>query len=106
MSPIGGVGVNLAVQDAVAAANILTAPLQHGAVDNAALAEVQKRREFPTRVTQGAQIAIQKRLIDPLLTSHKPLHAPWVLKALSAIPWLRTIPAYLVGVGVRPEHIR
>jgi hypothetical protein len=56
-------------------------------------------------VTQGAQIAVQKRLIDPLLNTDKPLRAPWLLKLLSSIPLLRTIPAYVVGVGVRPEHI-
>jgi 2-polyprenyl-6-methoxyphenol hydroxylase-like FAD-dependent oxidoreductase len=105
MSPIGGVGVNLAVQDAVAAANRLAAPLARGSVDESVLAAIQKRREFPTKVTQGAQIAVQKRLIDPLLNTDKPLRAPWLLKLLSSIPLLRTIPAYVVGVGVRPEHI-
>jgi 2-polyprenyl-6-methoxyphenol hydroxylase-like FAD-dependent oxidoreductase len=105
MSPIGGVGVNLAVQDAVAAANRLAAPLARGSVDESVLAAIQKRREFPTKVTQGAQIAVQKRLIDPLLNTDRPLRAPWLLKLLSSIPLLRTIPAYVVGVGVRPEHI-
>lgn len=105
MSPIGGVGVNLAVQDAVAAANRLAAPLKRGSVDETVLAAIQKRREFPTRVTQAAQIAIQKRLIDPLLSADKPIHAPWLLKLLSSIPPLRAIPAYLVGIGVRPEHL-
>jgi 2-polyprenyl-6-methoxyphenol hydroxylase-like FAD-dependent oxidoreductase len=105
MSPIGGVGVNLAVQDAVAAANRLAAPLARGSIDESVLAAIQKRREFPTKVTQGAQIAVQKRLIDPLLNTDKPLRAPWLLKLLSSIPLLRTIPAYVVGVGVRPEHI-
>ena len=106
MSPIGGVGINLAIQDAVAAANILAEPLRRGAVPEAVLAEVQKRREFPTRVTQGLQIAIQKRLIDPLLHSGTPVRAPWIIKALTAVPWFRTIPAYLVGIGVRPEHVK
>lgn len=106
MSPIGGVGVNLAVQDAVAAANILSGPLRHGAVDESTLAAVQKRRELPTRLTQGAQIAIQRRLIDPLLSADTPIRAPGFLKVLSSIPLLRTIPAYLVGIGVRPEHVR
>jgi 2-polyprenyl-6-methoxyphenol hydroxylase-like FAD-dependent oxidoreductase len=106
MSPIGGVGVNLAVQDAVAAANMLASPLGRGAIDESVLAAVQKRREFPTKVTQGAQIAIQKRLIDPLLTTDRPVRAPALLKLLAAMPLLRRIPAYLVGVGVRPEHVR
>ena len=105
MSPIGGVGVNLAVQDAVAAANILAGPLRRGAVDETVLAAVQQRRDFPTRVTQGIQIAIQKNVIDALLKSDKPLRAPWILKLLSGVPLLRRIPAYIVGVGVRPEHI-
>jgi hypothetical protein len=61
---------------------------------------------FPTRVTQGAQLAIQKRLIDPLLATSKPLRAPALLRALAAVPILRAIPAYVVGVGVRPEHVR
>jgi 2-polyprenyl-6-methoxyphenol hydroxylase-like FAD-dependent oxidoreductase len=106
MSPIGGVGINLAIQDAVAAANILAGPLKRGAVPEAVLAEVQKRREFPTKVTQGVQIEIQKRLIDPLLNSDAPVRAPWIIKALTSVPWFRTIPAYLVGIGVRPEHVR
>lgn len=105
MSPIGGVGINLAIQDAVAAANILSRPLRAGALTEAELAKVQQRRMFPTRMTQAAQIAIQKRLIDPLLASSKPLRAPLLLRALAAVPSLRTIPAYLVGIGVRPEHI-
>jgi 2-polyprenyl-6-methoxyphenol hydroxylase-like FAD-dependent oxidoreductase len=106
MSPIGGVGINLAIQDAVATANILSGPLRTGLVDEAALHRVQQRRMFPTRVTQGAQLAIQKRLIDPLLATSKPLRAPALLRALAAVPILRAIPAYVVGVGVRPEHVR
>jgi 2-polyprenyl-6-methoxyphenol hydroxylase-like FAD-dependent oxidoreductase len=106
MSPIGGVGINLAIQDAVATANILSGPLRTGLVGEAALHRVQQRRMFPTRVTQGAQLAIQKRLIDPLLATSKPLRAPALLRALAAVPILRAIPAYVVGVGVRPEHVR
>jgi 2-polyprenyl-6-methoxyphenol hydroxylase-like FAD-dependent oxidoreductase len=106
MSPNGGVGINLAIQDAVATANILSGPLRTGLVDEAALHRVQQRRMFPTRVTQGAQLAIQKRLIDPLLATSKPLRAPALLRALAAVPILRAIPAYVVGVGVRPEHVR
>jgi 2-polyprenyl-6-methoxyphenol hydroxylase-like FAD-dependent oxidoreductase len=106
MSPIGGVGINLAVQDAVAAANLLAAPLRSGAVGVDDLAAVQKRREFPVKVVQRAQIAIQRNLIDRLLTADKPLRAPWLLRVLAAIPALRALPAYFVGIGVRPEHVR
>ena len=106
MSPIGGVGINLAIQDAVATANILAAPLRSKTLTEANLAAVQRRREFPTKVTQSAQVLIQKNVVDALLHSNKPLKAPWLLKFLSSIPLLRRIPAYLVGVGVRPEHLR
>jgi 2-polyprenyl-6-methoxyphenol hydroxylase-like FAD-dependent oxidoreductase len=105
MSPIGGVGVNLAVQDAVAAANILARPLAGGDAEDSVLAEVERRREFPTKVVQAMQTFIQKRLIGTLLDTSKPLHAPRVLKLLAGIPVLRGIPARFVGIGVRPEHI-
>jgi len=106
MSPIGGVGINLAIQDAVAAANALSGPLKRGPVDESVLAAIEQRRTFPTKVTQGIQIAIQKRLIDPVLSSTRPLRAPGILRFLAGIPALRFIPAYVVGVGVRPEHVR
>jgi 2-polyprenyl-6-methoxyphenol hydroxylase-like FAD-dependent oxidoreductase len=106
MSPIGGVGINLAIQDAVAAANILAEPLRNGVLGEAVLEAVQRRRAFPTRVTQAIQIAIQKRLIGAVLASTRPLRAPWLLRVLTAIPLFRRLPAYVVGVGVRPEHIR
>ena len=106
MSPIGGVGINLAIQDAVAAANALSGPLQGGQVDESILAAIERRRTFPTKITQGIQIAIQKRLIDPVLNSTKPLRAPRLLRVLATIPALRFIPAYIVGIGVRPEHVR
>jgi 2-polyprenyl-6-methoxyphenol hydroxylase-like FAD-dependent oxidoreductase len=106
MSPIGGVGINLAIQDAVAAANALSGPLKRGPVDESVLAAIEQRRTFPTKVTQGIQIAIQQRLIDPVLSSTRPLRAPGILRFLAGIPALRFIPAYVVGVGVRPEHVR
>jgi 2-polyprenyl-6-methoxyphenol hydroxylase-like FAD-dependent oxidoreductase len=110
MSPIGGVGINLAVQDAVAAANILAAPLADSAVSAAALtpllAQVQQRRLFPTRITQAVQVAAQDRLINPLLDSSVPPQMPWQLKLLNWWPALRAIPAYAVGIGARPEHVR
>jgi 2-polyprenyl-6-methoxyphenol hydroxylase-like FAD-dependent oxidoreductase len=110
MSPIGGVGINLAVQDAVAAANLLAAPLADPEVSAEAitplLAQVQQRRMFPTRVTQAVQVAAQNRLFGPLLDSDKPPGVPLVLKLLNRWPALRALPAYAVGIGVRPEHVR
>jgi 2-polyprenyl-6-methoxyphenol hydroxylase-like FAD-dependent oxidoreductase len=106
MSPIGGVGINLAVQDAIAAANILTAPLREGRVTADHLAAVQRRRTFPMKVIQKMQVTVQNRLIDPLLDSDKPVKAPWLLLLFNRIPFLQRIPARLVGIGVRPEHVR
>ena len=107
MSPIGGIGINLAIQDAVAAANILTPVLRRsGAVPVAALAAVQRRRELPTRLTQGTQVLIQNRIIGPVLASRGPLPLPWPLRLLRRFPALRRIPARLIGMGVRPEHVR
>jgi 2-polyprenyl-6-methoxyphenol hydroxylase-like FAD-dependent oxidoreductase len=105
MSPIGGVGINLAVQDAVAAANILTEPLRAGAVTLDHLARVQARRQWPTRVTQAFQRTIQNRVIGPALAGAQP-KPPAALKLLDWFPALRGIPARLIGIGVRPEHIR
>jgi 2-polyprenyl-6-methoxyphenol hydroxylase-like FAD-dependent oxidoreductase len=106
MSPIGGVGINLAIQDAVAAANILAASLLRGAPDEAELRAVQKRREFPTRATQWLQLTIQDHVIRRVLGDTKPLALPWPLKLAKYWPFLRRIPARLVGVGFLPEHIR
>jgi 2-polyprenyl-6-methoxyphenol hydroxylase-like FAD-dependent oxidoreductase len=105
MSPIGGVGVNLAVQDAVAAANILWQPLAAGKVSDEDLDRVQKRREFPTRVTQRLQVIVQNNVIDRALGAGKQLQAPLVLRLMSQLAPLRRIPARIVGVGVRPEHV-
>jgi 2-polyprenyl-6-methoxyphenol hydroxylase-like FAD-dependent oxidoreductase len=106
MSPIGGVGVNLAVQDAVAAANILAEPLRDRRVDLRMLQRVQDRREFPTRFTQRLQMFIQDHLITPVLSGGGRPKPPLAAKMLKWIPPLRRIPARLVGIGVRPEHIR
>ena len=106
MSPIGGVGINLAVQDAVAAANILAAPLAHGMCSEEELARVQRRREWPTRMTQWAQLTVQNRFLGKVLAGRAPETLPWPIKLLQRWPMLRRIPAYLVGVGIRPEHIR
>ena len=106
MSPIGGVGINLAIQDAVAAANILATPLRNGALTDADLQAVQRRRTLPTRLTQGMQVAIQQRILDPVIGSDKPITAPWPLRLFNHLPWLARIPARLVGIGFRPEHVR
>jgi 2-polyprenyl-6-methoxyphenol hydroxylase-like FAD-dependent oxidoreductase len=106
MSPIGGVGINLAIQDAVATANLLGPSLRQGALSPSKLQAVQKRRTFPTRGTQGMQIAVQNNVIKKVLGSQKSLELPWLLKLLQRWPILRRIPARLVGVGFRPEHVR
>jgi 2-polyprenyl-6-methoxyphenol hydroxylase-like FAD-dependent oxidoreductase len=105
MSPIGGVGINLAIQDAVAAANILADPLRRGAVTSELLEQVQKRREWPTRVTQRMQVVAQNRVIAPVLSTTRPLNPPLLLRLLDRVALLRRIPARLIGLGVRPEHI-
>jgi 2-polyprenyl-6-methoxyphenol hydroxylase-like FAD-dependent oxidoreductase len=105
MSPVGGVGVNLAVQDAVAAANILWQPLKAGMPSEDDLAKVQERREFPTRITQRMQVFVQNKVIDVALGADRELQAPWPLRLLSRFALLRRIPARLVGMGVRPEHV-
>jgi 2-polyprenyl-6-methoxyphenol hydroxylase-like FAD-dependent oxidoreductase len=106
MSPIGGVGINLAVQDAVAAANILAQPLRSGTLVDTHLAAVQRRRELPTRWTQRVQVFMQDRVIRSVLTSTgQPMSLPLALRLLRRWPLLQRIPAYLVGVGVRPEHV-
>jgi 2-polyprenyl-6-methoxyphenol hydroxylase-like FAD-dependent oxidoreductase len=105
MSPIGGVGVNLAVQDAVAAANILWRPLREGTLREDDLDYVQERREFPTRVTQRMQVFLQNKVINAALGTDKSVDAPLPLKLMSRFALLRRIPARLVGMGVRPEHV-
>jgi 2-polyprenyl-6-methoxyphenol hydroxylase-like FAD-dependent oxidoreductase len=106
MSPVGGVGINLAIQDAVAAANLLAARLRHGSVTPADLRRVQRRREFPTRATQRLQVLIQNRVISRVLAGRKQLALPWPLRLLRRFPVLRRIPARLIGMGFRPEHVR
>ncbi len=106
MSPIGGVGINLAVQDAVAAANILAEPLGAGTVTPEHLAQVQARRQWPTRVTQAFQRTIQNRVIGPVLAGTAQPKPPLAVKLLDWLPALRGIPARFIGIGVRPEHIR
>jgi 2-polyprenyl-6-methoxyphenol hydroxylase-like FAD-dependent oxidoreductase len=103
MSPVGGVGINLAVQDAVAAANILAEPLRLHTVTSEMLKAVQERREFPTRITQRVQIVLQNSIIGPALKG-KQAKAPLFMKLLQ-LPLLRRIPGRVLALGVRPEHI-
>jgi 2-polyprenyl-6-methoxyphenol hydroxylase-like FAD-dependent oxidoreductase len=106
MSPIGGVGINLAIQDAVAAANVLAKPLRDGTASPEHLRQVQRRRAPPTRVTQSVQVFLQDRVIRPSLDSRERVRPPWSLRLLERWPALRRIPARLIGVGFRPEHVR
>ena len=106
MSPVGGVGINLAIQDAVAAANILGAKLAAGSLREQDLLAVQRRREFPTRATQWLQILVQNRVVRRVLASAQPLTVPWPLKLMQRWPILRRIPARVIGMGFRPEHVR
>jgi 2-polyprenyl-6-methoxyphenol hydroxylase-like FAD-dependent oxidoreductase len=107
MSPIGGVGINLAIQDAVAAANILASSLRHGTVSTDLLRKVQQRRMFPTRATQRLQVFLQDRIVAPILGSSTKTRAlPLPLKMLRWWPLLRRIPARILGIGFRPEHVQ
>jgi 2-polyprenyl-6-methoxyphenol hydroxylase-like FAD-dependent oxidoreductase len=106
MSPVGGVGINLAVQDAVAAANLLWAPLRERAVTPDHLAAVQRRREMPTRVLQWIQLAVQRQVIGRVLGSTTMPSPPWIVRQAQRWPFLQRIPARLIGLGVCPEHVR
>ena len=106
MSPIGGVGVNLAVQDAVAAANRLAAPLKARSVSDDDLAAIEKRRTFPVRATQRLQLTMQNQIIAPALASTARPKPPLMFKLFNAFPLLRRIPARLLGLGFRPEHVQ
>jgi 2-polyprenyl-6-methoxyphenol hydroxylase-like FAD-dependent oxidoreductase len=106
MSPIGGVGINLAVQDAVATANLLAAKLKSGTVRAGDLDLIRRRRQWPVRVIQRLQVTIQTKVLDPVISSApQPLKVPPPLRLLDRFPWLRRWPAQLLGVGVRPEHV-
>jgi 2-polyprenyl-6-methoxyphenol hydroxylase-like FAD-dependent oxidoreductase len=106
MSPVGGVGINLAVQDAVAVANILTVPLKQRRVTRELLAAVQQRRDFPMRAIQRIQVVVQNMLLAPALASAERPKVPLPVKLMQVFPVLRRIPARLIGMGFRPEHIR
>jgi 2-polyprenyl-6-methoxyphenol hydroxylase-like FAD-dependent oxidoreductase len=105
MSPIGGVGINLAVQDAVAAANILGAAMAAGEPVDPLLARVQARRMLPTRLTQGVQKLVQDRVVAPLLAGSQFDRPPLALRLLGKVPILRRLPARVIGLGFRPEHV-
>jgi 2-polyprenyl-6-methoxyphenol hydroxylase-like FAD-dependent oxidoreductase len=106
MSPVGGVGINLAIQDAVATANALAGKLAAGNLKDDDVHAVQRRREFPTRATQWLQVVVQKRVIRRVLSSSEPLTVPMLLRLLQRWPVLRRLPARIVGLGFRPEHVR
>ncbi len=106
MSPIGGVGINLAVQDAVAAANLIAEPIRKGLLTTDHLRRVQRRRELPTRITQWLQVAIQRRVITRVLAGTSRLEPPLPLRLLARFPFLRRLPARLIGIGIRPEHVK
>jgi len=106
MSPVGGVGINLAIQDAVAAANQLTVPLREGRVSLKDLRKVQVRREWPTKMTQQVQLMIQNRVIKQVLGKTEPLSPPLVFRIMACFPFLRRIPARIIGLGFRPEHVQ
>jgi 2-polyprenyl-6-methoxyphenol hydroxylase-like FAD-dependent oxidoreductase len=107
MSPIGGVGVNLAVQDAVATANLLAAKLAQGCPREDELDAVRRRREFPVKMTQRMQVVAQNNIISAALKpGDRPLKVPLVMRLVTAVPWLQGITARFVGLGVRPEHVQ
>jgi 2-polyprenyl-6-methoxyphenol hydroxylase-like FAD-dependent oxidoreductase len=107
MSPVGSVGVNLAVQDAVATANLLAATLARGCPSEDELDAVRRRREFPVRITQAMQVVVQNNIISVALKpGDRPLKAPLFARLINALPWLQGITARFVGLGVRPEHVR
>ncbi|MFZ0151616.1 MAG: FAD-dependent oxidoreductase [Xanthobacteraceae bacterium] len=106
MSPIGGVGINIAVQDAVAAANRLAAPLQAGTTSSGHLQAVQARRDFPARMTQKIQLTMQNRIIGPALQSTREPKPPLLFKLFDTFPLLRRLPARLLALGIRPEHVQ
>ncbi|MCK1721867.1 FAD-dependent oxidoreductase [Bradyrhizobium sp. 141] len=106
MSPVGGVGVNLAVQDAVATANLLADKLQHGCPSENDLDAIRRRREFPVKMTQRMQVIVQNKIISGALKGgDRPLKVPLIVRLITALPWLQGIPARLLALGVRPEHV-
>jgi 2-polyprenyl-6-methoxyphenol hydroxylase-like FAD-dependent oxidoreductase len=105
MSPVGGVGINYAIQDAVVAANVLARPLLEGRLKEEDLREVQRRREWPTRLIQALQTQIQKRLVANALRPDRPFRLPAALRLLLSLPLLRNLPARIVGLGFKRVHV-
>lgn len=105
MSPVGGIGINLAIQDAVAAANILARPLRDGAPTLEHLRQVQARREWPTRMTQRLQVLVQDRVLNRVLGGQAMPGVPRAMRVMARFPVLRRVPARLIGMGLRPEHV-
>jgi 2-polyprenyl-6-methoxyphenol hydroxylase-like FAD-dependent oxidoreductase len=106
MSPVGGVGINLAIQDAVATANILAPVLKKRVPRLSDLDKIQRRRLFPTRVIQRFQVIVQNRVLAPNMRARQTPKPPFILRLMDRFPWLRRIPARFLGLGVRPEHVR
>lgn len=106
MSPVGGVGINLAIQDAVAGANLLAGPLREGGVPEEVLRKVQERRQWPTRMTQALQLLVQNRIISNVLTMTADPRPPFAARLLKRFRFLRRIPGRLIGIGFRPEHVQ
>src|SRR5262249_41409308 len=106
MSPVGGVGINLAIQDAVATANLLAPKLRDHSLTVADLKAVQHRRERPAVLTQKVQVFLHKHFLEQVFSSKEPPDAPWLARLTQALPALRRIPARMIGLGFRPEHIR
>lgn len=106
MSPVAGVGINIAIQDAVAAANILYRGLLQGRAATTDLARVQSRRQFPSKFTQSVQLLIQRAVISRVLAANRKIRTPLPLRLANAVPWLRRLPALFVGVGIRPERVK
>jgi 2-polyprenyl-6-methoxyphenol hydroxylase-like FAD-dependent oxidoreductase len=107
MSPVGGVGINLAIQDAIATANLLADRLsKNQSLSDEMLASVQARRAWPTKMTQALQLFVQNRVISKVLAAHARLEPPKLLRLFNQFPYLRRFPGYLIGLGIRPERIR
>jgi 2-polyprenyl-6-methoxyphenol hydroxylase-like FAD-dependent oxidoreductase len=106
MSPVGGIGINLAIQDAVAASNLLAEPLRQGRLRDDDLVAVEKRRLLPTRLTQAFQVTVQNTIISGVLGATRPIAVPFPVRLMQRWPWLRRIPARIIGMGFRPEHVR
>lgn len=105
MSPIGGVGINYAVQDAIETANLLTEPLKRGPPTLEELAAVQRRRERPTRIIQAFQRFMQRQIVSNALADGKPFELPLPIRVISSLPWFRDLPARLVAFGPRRVHV-